>query len=76
MSERTVTISNVKAISGKVLAGVNENFGDKATITDTCATEVKDICISYEGNENGDEPEEIGSGPSDSCVYTEPLAEC
>ncbi|KAI9044360.1 pectate lyase [Aspergillus affinis] len=76
MAERSVTISNVKAISGKLLAGVNENFGDKATITDTCATDIKEICTSYEGNENGDEPEEIGSGPSDSCVYTDPLPEC
>lgn len=76
MGQRSATISNVKAISGKKLAGANENYGDKITITDTCATDVKDICTAYKGNDNGDEPEEIGSGPSDTCVYTDPLPEC
>ncbi|OJJ80803.1 pectate lyase [Aspergillus glaucus CBS 516.65] len=76
MSERTVTISGVTAVSGKSLAGINSNYGDTATITDTCATDVDDICIEYEGNSNGDEPEKIGSGPSDACKYTEPLSSC
>ncbi|KAA8646858.1 hypothetical protein EYZ11_008637 [Aspergillus tanneri] len=75
-SQRSVTISNVKAISGKLLAGINENYGDKATITDTCATGVKEICATYKGNSDGSEPDKSGSGPSDVCVYTEPLAEC
>ncbi|KAB8266110.1 pectate lyase [Aspergillus pseudonomiae] len=75
-SQRSVTISNVKAYNGKLLAGVNENYGDVATITDTCATSVKKICTFYEGNEGSGEPTEIGSGPSDSCVYTDPLPSC
>ena len=33
MSERTVTISGVTAVSGKSLAGINSNYGDTATIT-------------------------------------------
>ncbi|RJE16474.1 hypothetical protein PHISCL_11189, partial [Aspergillus sclerotialis] len=32
MPKRTVTMSNVVAVSGKKLAGVNQNFGDTATI--------------------------------------------
>ena len=77
MYERNVKMSNVVAISGKKLAGVNENYGDTATIdSSTCATDVKEICTAYEGNDNGDEPEEVSSGPSDACVYTEPLTEC
>ncbi|PLB36289.1 pectate lyase [Aspergillus candidus] len=76
MYQRTVTISNVIAVDGKSMVGVNQNFGDVATITDTCATDVKDICISYEGKEDGSEPDEISKGPSESCKYTEPLAEC
>ncbi|OGM50770.1 pectate lyase D [Aspergillus bombycis] len=75
-SQRSVTISNVKAYNGKLLAGVNENYGDIATIKDTCATSVKEICTTYEGNEGSGEPSEIGSGPSDSCVYTDPLPSC
>ncbi|KAI9930240.1 hypothetical protein ASPWEDRAFT_23962 [Aspergillus wentii DTO 134E9] len=62
MYERTVTLSGVTAVQGKSL--------------DTCATDVKDICVEYEGNETGEEPSEIGSGPSDACKYTEPLSEC
>jgi pectate lyase len=67
---RQVIISNVKASSGSELAGINSNYGDVATIANTCATDVKDICVEYEGNNTGDEPEEVSSGPSDACKYS------
>ncbi|KAG8692485.1 hypothetical protein FRC08_009742 [Ceratobasidium sp. 394] len=56
--KRTVTISNVIASSGKVLAGVNSNYGDVATIKTSTNkyTSVKSICDTYEGNDDGDEP--------------------
>lgn len=77
MSKRTVTMSNVVAISGKKLAGVNQNYGDTATIeSSVCATDVEGICTAYRGNETGEEPEEISTGPSEACIYTEPLPEC
>ncbi|KAK0664649.1 Pectate lyase H [Lasiodiplodia hormozganensis] len=76
MGERKVTVSNVSASSGKVLTGINSNYGDTATITDTCATDVKEVCVEYEGNDTGDEPEEISSGVSDACIYSDPLPEC
>ncbi|KAE8353485.1 pectate lyase [Aspergillus coremiiformis] len=75
-SQRSITISNVKAYNGKVLAGVNENYGDHATIKDSCATSVKDICKTYKGNEGSGEPSETGSGPSEACTYTDPLPAC
>ncbi|TYJ57836.1 hypothetical protein B9479_001446 [Cryptococcus floricola] len=69
---RNVNISNVKAYNGKVLAGINSNYGDVATITDTCATSVKQICTEYEGtSDNDEEPTKLQSGVSDNCVYTE-----
>ncbi|KAB2581357.1 Pectate lyase catalytic [Lasiodiplodia theobromae] len=69
---RKITLTNVKAYSGKSLVGINSNYGDVATITDTCATSVKDICVEYEGtNDNDKEPEKISSGPSDACVYSD-----
>ncbi|KAK8213713.1 putative pectate lyase D [Phyllosticta capitalensis] len=71
MGERKVTMSGITAINGKVLTGINSNYGDTATITDSCATEVTDICVEYEGNDTGDEPEEISSGISESCIYSE-----
>ncbi|KAI9695953.1 MAG: hypothetical protein M1820_008365 [Bogoriella megaspora] len=74
--KRTVVIKNVKASSGKDLAGINSNYGDTATITGTCATDVDTICAEFEGNDTGDEPEQIGSGPSDACKYTDPLPSC
>ncbi|KAL9095422.1 MAG: hypothetical protein Q9165_002293 [Trypethelium subeluteriae] len=70
MGKRTVTITNVKASGGSEIAGVNSNYGDTATISNTCAADVDDICVEYEGNDTGAEPTEIGSGPSDSCKYS------
>ncbi|KAI9731353.1 MAG: hypothetical protein M1834_005257 [Cirrosporium novae-zelandiae] len=70
MYERHVIITNVVAESGSILAGINSNYGDTATISGTCATSVDDICVEYEGNDTGDEPTEISSGSSDSCIFT------
>ena len=64
-------IKNVVAESGKLLAGINSNFGDTAKISGTCATSVKTICTEFEGTTPGNEPEETSSGPSNACVYNE-----
>ncbi|KAI1409297.1 polysaccharide lyase family 3 protein [Hypoxylon sp. FL1857] len=71
MGQRNVVVNNVKAYNGKTLVGINSNKGDIATISETnCATSVKKICVEYEGTTPGNEPKEIGSGPSDHCKYT------
>lgn len=70
-AERHVVIKNVVAESGKLLAGINSNFGDTATISGTCATSVKEVCTEFEGTTPGNEPEETSSGPSNACIYTE-----
>ncbi|KAF2688275.1 polysaccharide lyase family 3 protein [Lentithecium fluviatile CBS 122367] len=67
---RSVVIKNVKAYSGKVLAGINPNFGGTATITGTCATSVKTICEEFEGTTPGNEPKSVSKGPSANCKYT------
>ncbi|KAL7271853.1 hypothetical protein RUND412_005356 [Rhizina undulata] len=70
MYERHVIIDGVVAKDGSELAGINSNYGDTATITDTCVTDVSDICVTYQGNDNGDEPTELTSGAdSVSCIY-------
>ncbi|KAL4982700.1 pectate lyase H [Aspergillus falconensis] len=76
--ERHIVIEGVTAVSGKYLVGINSNYGDTATIDSaTCATDVKTICAEYEGtDDNDEEPEEISDGPSDYCIYSEPLSEC
>lgn len=71
MSQRSVSFDGVIAESGKVGAGINSNYGDTATFSNSCFTDVKEICTEYEGNDTGDEPEKIGSGPSDTCIYTD-----
>ncbi|KAL1648092.1 hypothetical protein SLS58_002419 [Diplodia intermedia] len=67
MGQRNVTIKNVKAYNGKLLAGINSNYGDVATITGTCATSVKKSCTEFKANNSGKEPTEISSGVSDHC---------
>lgn len=58
--------------------GINSNYGDTATIesASACVSDVKAICDEYEGNDSGDEPEKIGSGPSEAWRFEEPVAEC
>ncbi|KAF2447509.1 polysaccharide lyase family 3 protein [Karstenula rhodostoma CBS 690.94] len=70
-AERHVIIKNVVSQSGKLLAGINSNFGDTATISGTCATGLKAICTEFEGTTPGNEPAETSSGPSNACIYTE-----
>ncbi|KAF1975005.1 pectate lyase [Bimuria novae-zelandiae CBS 107.79] len=70
-AERHVVIKNVKADSGKLLAGINSNFGDTAEITGTCSTGVKEICAEFEGTTPGNEPTETSSGPSNACIYSD-----
>ncbi|KAL4866734.1 hypothetical protein BDV12DRAFT_210297 [Aspergillus spectabilis] len=77
MYERHVTIEGVTAVEGSTLVGINSNYGDTATIkSDVCVSEVSTVCQEYEGNNSGDEPEEISEGPSDACQYTESLSSC
>ncbi|KAF6799551.1 pectate lyase D 3 [Colletotrichum sojae] len=71
MPQRHVTFDNINASSGKLLAGINSNYGDTATFTNIVASGVSEICTTFTGNSNGDEPTKNGSGPSESCKYTE-----
>ncbi|PVI05953.1 polysaccharide lyase family 3 protein [Periconia macrospinosa] len=68
--ERHVVIKNVKATSGKLLVGINSNFGDTATITGTCATSVSTVCEEFKGTTPGNEPSSVSKGPSTACKYT------
>lgn len=71
MPERHVTLDGVNAQTGDILAGINSNMGDTATITNTCATGVEVICQEFQGVTDGSEPEAGSSGPSTACKYTE-----
>jgi pectate lyase len=52
-------------------AGINSNFGDTATFTNIVASDIDEICTTFIGNNEGDEPTKEGSGPSEHCIYSE-----
>ncbi|CUA74341.1 hypothetical protein RSOLAG22IIIB_05503 [Rhizoctonia solani] len=66
--KRTVNISNIIAKNGKLIAGVNSNYGDVATIkTSTNSySSVKSICNTFKGNSNGDEPTTLTTNVANS----------
>ncbi|KAL0579475.1 hypothetical protein V5O48_002517 [Marasmius crinis-equi] len=61
--QRSVIISQIDASSGSSLAGVNANYGDVAEldIDSISMSDVDSVCDTYEGNDNGDEPEKLTS---------------
>ncbi|KAI1484609.1 pectate lyase [Biscogniauxia mediterranea] len=71
MYERHVVLTDITASSGSVLCGINSNYGDTCTLSSIKVSGVDDICVTYTGNSNGDEPTENGSGPSENCKYSE-----
>ncbi|KAF1943590.1 pectate lyase [Clathrospora elynae] len=53
-SPREVVVENVKAYGmTSDLIGINSNFGDRATISDSCGT-TKNVCTEYKGVNKGD----------------------
>ncbi|WP_419999458.1 pectate lyase [Streptomyces boninensis] len=75
--ERHIVINDVDITApGKSLVGVNANYGDTAKLTKVRIHGDSDKkiepCVRYEGNDSGDEPSEIGSGPDGkTCLYQE-----
>lgn len=72
---RHVVISDVRAGSpGKVLAGINANYGDTAVISGVTITGDAGgitVCERFRGNSDGSEPTVLGSGPDGTnCRYS------
>lgn len=71
--ERHLEASRIEARGGKVLAGVNTNYGDTATFEDITIHDSSmkmGICDRYTGNNSGSEPKKTGSGADgSSCIY-------
>lgn len=61
MFERHVIISGVTATDGDLIAGINSNYGDTATITGLTSSGVETVCEQFEGNDTGDEPTSIST---------------
>ena len=67
---RKVTIQNVTATSGKVIAGVNTNYGDVATLKGNSIGSIP-TCWLYTGNNTGAEPKKTGSGANGkNCIVS------
>ncbi|OBT72934.1 hypothetical protein VF21_08491 [Pseudogymnoascus sp. 05NY08] len=58
---RNFIFDNIRAINGGVICGINTNYGDTCTITNSCQDSGKG-CDRYTGNSSGAEPTKIGSG--------------
>ncbi|KAI9054921.1 hypothetical protein LZ554_002064 [Drepanopeziza brunnea f. sp. 'monogermtubi'] len=69
-AERHVIMSDITATDGEMLAGINSNFGDTATIHNSKTSGVQDICVTFQGVSSGSEPTKIGAGSDGtSCIY-------
>ncbi|MFJ3667578.1 pectate lyase [Streptomyces sp. NPDC090106] len=74
---RHVVVSDVLVTSpGKVVVGINSNYGDTATLSGLTVVGDSDkditVCERFKGNSSGAEPTELGSGPDGTnCLYSE-----
>lgn len=69
-NERHVIIDGLTATGGDLVAGVNGNFGDTATITNSKLSSVKEVCTNFKGVASGSEPTEVSSGADGSvCIF-------
>jgi hypothetical protein len=72
---RHVEMTNIFATSVSVLAGINANYGDTATINSLtrCGT-VSTTCETFTGNSSGAEPTALNkyttSGDGKNCIFT------
>ena len=67
---RKVTIQNLTATSGKVIAGVNTNYGDVAKLSGLNIGSIA-TCWLYTGNSSGAEPKKTGSGANGkNCIVS------
>ena len=62
--KRIVNITDVIAKNGKLLAGINSNYGDVATIKNADVSSVKSMCDAFQGNNSGKEPPKLTSNKS------------
>ncbi|KAM5352213.1 hypothetical protein ACJ41O_004936 [Fusarium nematophilum] len=71
---RNVVIDNIAAVDGGVLCGINTNYGDTCTISNSCQDSGK-TCDLFEGNSNGDEPTKLSSGPDGTSCKADSFSE-
>ena len=66
---RQSTLTNITG-SGNTLAGINVNYGDVTRLSGLNIGSTT-TCVLYNGNNSGDEPDEIGEGPNGTnCIVS------
>ncbi|WQF84795.1 Putative pectate lyase PlyH/PlyE, pectin lyase/virulence factor [Colletotrichum destructivum] len=58
---RNVAVSNLKANNVKLVAGINSNYGDTASVTGSCGTAVAKVCQEYKGVNKGLESPKVST---------------
>lgn len=73
--KRTIVVSDIDATApGRVLVGINSNYGDTVTLSKIrihgdAKKKIKP-CVRFKGNNTGKEPTVLGSGPDGTnCVF-------
>lgn len=56
---RNVVIENVKANNVKLFTGINSNFGDISTVSNSCGAAVTKVCQEYKGVQKGQESSKV-----------------
>ncbi|KAI0133737.1 pectate lyase-domain-containing protein [Xylariales sp. AK1849] len=73
---RHIVMNNVVAVDGGVLCGINGNYGDSCTISNSCQDD-GNSCDNYEGNDDGDEPTRVASGDDGTyCIVNSLSTSC
>ncbi|KAL0937498.1 pectate lyase E 1 [Colletotrichum truncatum] len=71
---RHVIINNVKANGVDLLAGINSNFGDTSTVSNTCGAGVTKVCQEFRGVQKGQESFKLST--TANCKGQASLAAC
>ncbi|KAG8736583.1 hypothetical protein FRC11_002566, partial [Ceratobasidium sp. 423] len=64
--KRAVDISNVIAKNSQLLAGIDSNYGDVATIKNSQVSSVKSMCDTFQGNDSGKGPTKLTSNKANA----------
>ncbi|TDZ61770.1 Pectate lyase H [Colletotrichum trifolii] len=71
---RNVVIENLKANDVSLLTGINSNFGDVSTVSNSCGTAVTKVCQEFKGVQRGQESFKVTT--TANCKGQASLAAC
>ncbi|CAG7925004.1 unnamed protein product [Penicillium olsonii] len=75
-SPRKVVVKNVKAKNVSTLIGINSNYGDTSSVSNTCGSSVKHVCQEFEGVEKSAGKESPKLTSTASCKGQSSLSSC